>query len=106
MRNKVRKSLAILSLLLGIVHIIFGVMVLKTFSLELFWFSSYGLAMILTALANLTQTMTWILRIQNAVMLVFICALAFLAPEPQVWFGCFLFAGLFVLSLLRENKPA
>jgi len=104
MHNRFRKILASLALLLGVAHIIFGVVVFKAFNLEVFWFLSFGLAMIVTALANFTHIKTRILCAQNALSLSFICALAFLAPQPQVLLGCILFTGLFVLSCFKNMK--
>ena len=103
MRDKVQKTLASLALLLGIAHIGFGLFVFKTLNLEVFWFLGFGLAIIVTALANLTHERHFILKIQNGLMLLFISALLFMAPQPQVLLGCALFAGLFILSLSKRS---
>lgn len=101
MLNRARHILASFALLLGIAHIIFGCIVFKTLNLETFWFLGFGLAMIMTALANFKRDRIWILRVQNALMLSFVVTLLFLAPQPQVWLGCILFAGLFFVSFMK-----
>jgi len=107
MRRKTAQNiLAALSLMLGTAHIIVGVLVFKTLTLESFWFLSFGLAMIVTALANYGPVNANILRLQNGLTLIFILALAALAPLPQVLLGCGLFAGLFIISLLKPKTPA
>ena len=103
MRDKVQKTLASLALLLGIAHIGFGLFVFKTLNLEVFWFLGFGLAIIVTALANFSPQNHVALKIQNGLMLLFISALLFMAPQPQVLLGCILFAGLLVLSFYRET---
>jgi len=92
--------------MLGTAHIIIGVLIFKTLNLESFWFLSFGLAMIVTALANYGPFDANILRLQNGLTLIFILALAALAPQPQVLLGCALFAGLFILSLLKPKTLA
>lgn len=103
MLDRMKKILAILAFLLGIAHIIFGFVVFKVFTLETFWFLGFGLAIIMTALANFQQDKVWILRAQNALMLGFIVALLFLAAQPQVLIGCILFAGLFLISCSKST---
>lgn len=104
MLNRIRQILASLALLLGVAHIIFGLIVFPTFNLEAFWFLGFGLAMMLAALANFKRDKIWILRVQNALMLGFIIALLFLAAQPQVWLGCILFAGLFLISCVKTSR--
>jgi len=106
MHNHLRIALASLALLLGCAHIVFGIVVYKGFNLEVFWFLGFGLAMIVTALSNFVSPNNWILRTQNALTLGFICVLISLAPEPQVLLGCFLFAGLFLLSCSKKDYSA
>jgi len=103
MPKRARQILATLALLLGIAHIIYGFVIYGEKGLSLFWFQSFGLAMIVTALANFQRGKIWILRVQNALALLFIGVLAYLTPQPQVLIGCALFAGLFVLSILGDN---
>ena len=103
MINTVRKTLASLAVLLGTAHLIFGMLAYKQFSLEMIWFLGAGIAMIVTALANFKADKIWILKIKNALMLGFVLALVRLAPEPQVWLGTILFAGLFVLSCVDRK---
>ncbi len=104
MINRIQATLAITALLLGTAHLVFGVIVYKSFSLELLWFLGTGIAMITTALANLNSSRTiWILRVQNALMLSFIVALVILAPQPQIWLGLILFAGLFLISFVKPE---
>ena len=104
MLNRIQAILAVAALLLGIAHLAFGVIVYKSFSLELLWFLGTGIAMITTALANLNSGSTvWILRVQNALMLGFILALVILAPQPQIWLGLILFTGLLFVSFVKSE---
>jgi len=98
MHNRIRIIFATLALLLGVAHLAFGVIVYQGYSLELLWFLGSGVAMIVTALANLNSGSIGILRVQNTLMLVFLVALVLIAPQPQVVFGLILFSGLFVES--------
>lgn len=102
--NLAVQILASLAFALGIAHIVFGFAVFKTFNLEVFWFLGFGLAMIVTALANFRRDNIWVLRFQNALMLGFIITLLFLAAQPQVWLGAILFGGLFCLSCRRRAQ--
>ena len=106
MRNQVHIILASLALLLGVAHIGFGIVVYKAFTLEVLWFLSFGLAAIVTALANFKSDGGLILRLQNFLTLGFICVVAFLAPGPQIISGGVLFTGLFGLSCLKKSQPA
>lgn len=103
MLNNAHKLLAILSMILGLAHLVFGLIVFEQFDLELVWFLSAGVAMIVTALANLNRHRNWILRIQNTLMLGFLIILVIFVSQPQVWLGIFLFAGLLGLSCTRER---
>ena len=93
-----RKVLASTAAILGIAHLIVGILVYEKFDLEMIWFLSAGIAIIVAALANFRNDKTWILKVQNALMLGFIVALLTLAPQPQVWLGLVLFTGLLGLS--------
>ena len=101
--SRVAAILAISALLLGAAHLVFGILVYKTFSLELLWFLGSGVAIIVTALANLKPGNIWILRVQNSLMLGFLVALVILAPQPQVWLGLVLFTGLFFASFAKSK---
>ena len=103
MLTKTSVTLATAALLLGIAHLIFGVIAYKSFSLELLWFLGSGVAMIVTALANLNSGSVRILRVQNGLMFSFVVALVILAPEPQIWLGLMLFAGLLLTSCLKSQ---
>lgn len=102
-RKTFHSLLAALALMLGLAHIAFGMFVFKALNLDSFWFLSFGLAMIVTALANFTSAQPVILRLQNGLTLSFILALAALAPQPQVIVGCGLFSGLLILSFFRPQ---
>lgn len=104
MLSRTKTVLATLAFMLGIAHIGLGILVFKAFNLDVFWFLGFGLAMIVTALANFQQDRVWILRLQNALMLGSIVALLFLAAQPQVWLGFGLFGSLFLLSCLTPIK--
>ncbi len=103
MLNRFRQALASLAILLGIAHLAFGILAYKTFSIELLWFLGFGIAMIVTALANFKEEKIWILRVQNAVVLGFITALAYLVPQPQILAGLVLFVSLFALSCMNKT---
>lgn len=101
--RRLRHSLAMLAVLLGGSHIIFGFMMYPKFDLDLFWFSGFGLAILVSALANYRPGHIWILRIQNTLMLGFIFTLLKLVPQPQVAVGCALFAALTALSFMKPD---
>ncbi len=103
MFNRARFILASCAALLGVGHIVVGILSYKVFSTELLWFLGAGIAMIIAALANFKQDQIWVLRLQNALILSFAIALVMLVPQPQVWLGLILFASLFILSCF---KPA
>ena len=103
MLDRMRLIFAALALLLGIAHIGYSIVVFKAFTLESYWFASAGAAMIVTALANFRRDKIWVLRVQNTLMFSFIIGLLILSPQPQVWFGTILFAGLFLLSCFVKN---
>ncbi len=104
MIDKARKILIILAVILGISHLIFGIFVYDTINLEIAWFLGSGIAMLVTALANIQTDKIGVLRLQNALMVIFLIGLATLAPLPQVLFGLILFTGLLGLSYLK--RPA
>jgi len=103
MIGNAQKILAGLAVLLGIGHLVFGIIVYKEFSLDMLWFLGAGIAMIVTALANFRNDKIWILRVQNVLMLGFIMALAVYVPQPQVWLGIGLFASLLGLSFFKRQ---
>ena len=104
MLKRMRYILASLAIVLGIGHLTFGIIAYKDFSIDLLWFLGSGIAMIVTALANFKNEKIWILRVQNALTLGFIVALAYLLPLPQIWVGLVLFAGLFILSCFKWKR--
>ncbi len=104
MLDRTRKILASLAALLGVAHLVFGIIAYQAFSVDLLWFLGSGIAMIVTALANFKGEKIWILRVQNALVLGFVAALASLMPLPQVLAGLVLFAGLVVLSCFKMTR--
>ena len=80
---------------------IYGAIVFGKFDLDMLWFLGSGIAMIVTALANLNSESILILRVQNGLMVIFLCALVSIAPQPQVWLGLILFVGLLVASFVN-----
>ena len=104
MHKYIRQILAGLGVLLGVVHICFGIFVFTTFDLDMLWFLSGGVAMIVTALANLRTGGIWILRVQNALMLSFVLALLMLTQQPQIFSGVVIFAGLFLISCFGRGR--
>lgn len=104
--NRLHKAFAVLAMVLGVAHIIYGFVVFKSLTLETYWFHGAGVAMILTGLANLQNDKAWILNVQNALMFGFISVLVILAPEPQVWAGIVLFGGLLLMSLFKQRTYA
>ncbi|MBL4871184.1 MAG: hypothetical protein JKX72_09545 [Robiginitomaculum sp.] len=106
MPNRFRQALASLAILLGIGHFAFGIIAYKAFSVDLLWFLGFGIAMIVTAFANFKDEKIWILRVQNALVLGSIAALAYLIPQPQILVGLVLFASLFAVSCIlpRPNE--
>lgn len=107
MIGKIRIGLAALATLLGVAHIIFGFVMSPEIDLNFIWFQGSGVAMIVGALANFKADKIWILRVQNILVLGFICALLTQASEPQIWLGLILFGGLTILSFLKpEVNPS
>ena len=100
--DRIRIVLASLAALLGVAHIIFGIAVFKSLTLEAFWFLSFGPAIIICALGNFKTDKLWVLRFQNAVILVFFALLLSLVQQPQIWFGTFLFSALLILSFAAK----
>ena len=101
--TKLHRVLAIFAIILGLAHLVFGLVVFEQFNLQLVWFLSAGVAMIVTALANLNTRRNWVLRTQNAVMLGFVIMLVIFVSQPQVWLGIFLFAGLLGISCTNHR---
>jgi len=104
--ERVRLVIATLALLLGIAHICFGAFAYRSLSLESFWFCSFGLAMIITALANFAHHKSHILIIQNTLTVIFMYILLYLAQQPQIIFGTILFTALLIIwsSMLRPDS--
>lgn len=101
--RRIKTLLAILALLLGVAHILFGVWAFKNLTLDSFWFMSFGAAMIICALANFKADRTWILRLQNAIMLTFLGLLLSLIQQPQILFGAFIFSALTLISFMSRS---
>jgi len=99
--ERIRRVIATLALLLGVAHICFGAFAYKSLSLESFWFCSFGLAMIITALANFAQNKSRILIIQNSLIAIFMGILLYLAQQPQIIFGTILFTALLIVSCFK-----
>lgn len=102
--NRMRRWVATLSLLLGMAHIAYGALAYKALTLESFWFFSFGLAMILTALSNFSSQSGRMLVIQNTLMVIFTAILAYLALQPQIILGLILFCLLLVMSKLEKTN--
>ena len=98
-----RRVVAVLALLLGAAHIAYGAIAYKALTLESFWFCSFGLGMMVTALANFTPHNKYILIIQNALTVIFISALLYLTQQPQIILGVFLFSVLLIMSCQRRS---
>jgi len=105
--NNIQKSLAALALLLGIAHIIFGIVVFKSYNLEVVWFIGAGVAMIAVAVTNLSATSLRLRLIQNFMMLLYVIAILGVLQQIQAIIAGFLFGGLFLVSafqaLRKEN---
>ena len=101
--NRLKIIIASLALLLGVAHIIFGVIVFGSLTLEAFWFMSFGLTMILAALGNFKRDKIWVLRFQNMIVLLSLFLLLSLVQGLQIWFGALLFLVLLVLSCLPTS---
>jgi len=99
--NNIQKSLAALALLLGIAHIIFGIIVFKSYNLEVVWFIGAGVAMIAVAMTNLSATSLRLRLIQNFMMLLYVIAILGVLQQIQAIIGGLLFGGLFLVSALQ-----
>jgi len=101
--TKLQKTLAVLALLLGMAHILYGVVVFKTYTLDLVWFIGAGIAMIVVAMTNLSGESSLKLRlIQNLIMTVYTLMILGVLIAPQVILAALLFGGLFAVSALQS----
>ena len=102
---KLQKTLGVLALLLGMAHIVYGLVVLKTYNLDLVWFIGAGLAMIFAALTNLSPSASLKMRLfQNAVMTLYTLLILGVLIAPQVILGALLFGGLLIVSALQALR--
>jgi len=100
-----QKIFAGLALLLGIAHIIFGIVVFKSYTLETVWFIGAGVAMIAVALINLSSQMPLKIRLGlNLMMVIYTFAILGVLIAPQVIIACVLFGGLFAVSVIQLSK--
>jgi hypothetical protein len=106
------RIISVVIILLGIVHITFALPIQH--NTENLWFIGSGVAIIFAGLLNMlaihkggsvfTHTVA---VISNALMCTLFCFALLVLPEPQVYFGVFIFLVAviaFVLLLGRSNK--
>jgi len=101
----VYKAIAMSALILGIGHIIFGIVVFKAYTLEVVWFMGAGVAMIVVAITNLSGQTPVKLRVgQNFIMMIYCFAILGIRPAPQVILACLLFGGLFAVTVIESLR--
>lgn len=97
--------LAIVSGLLGLVHIALAPLAYSNWTIEALWFVGSGLAIVVAAAANFVGFRSWgaggqwILLAINLAMSGFFAAAWLVLPGPQVIVGGLLFLGLAICSL-------
>ena len=102
MRKNMSGIVSTLALLLGVAHIGYGALAYKNLTLDSFWFCSFGLGMIVTALANFAPRQSYVLIIQNALTVIFMSVLLYLVQQPQIILGVILFSLLLIMSCMRK----
>lgn len=109
--GRVTASLAILTALLGLAHIVLTFAIYPAWNLEALWFLGSGIAIVIGALANSlgidgsNRASGLILILINAAMVSFFLSAWFVLPAPQVAIGGLLFTALLACSV-RRYLPA
>lgn len=105
---RVTASLAALSALLGIAHIVLAAYFYSAWTVEALWFVGTGLAIVVGALANgLTLDYSgpatgFILSFINTAMAALFLSAWLVLPAPQIVVGGVLFTALLVCGILRH----
>lgn len=95
MLERIRKIAAAAAIALGCTHLVYGLVVFKSLTLEHIWFAGAGIAMLCVGLANWHQAAS----MQAAIMCLYLGAMTILLPAPQVILGLLLF-----LTLLMSGR--
>ncbi len=101
-----RRVCAVCALLLGLAHLCVSFLIYPALSLDALWFVGAGLAIIVTALGNLSHSPAsrsgMVLQmLQNAVMLAYFVVVWTVFPGIQVGIGVALFAALTLFAAPR-----
>lgn len=99
MSERVRKISAIAAILLGITHLIYGVLAFKALTPEHVWFAGAGVAMICVGLSNWRGPA----RIETLIMIVYLIVMASVLPLPQVFLGLAIFLTLIAAGFSRRK---
>lgn len=104
MFDRARVALAILACLLGMGHLIVGVMSYSEFSLDALWFTGAGVAMICVAIGNLSARGANLRdrlaqTFQNLIVFAYFLAAWTVLPAPQVAVGAILFGALALIRI-------
>lgn len=111
-RPRITLALAIAALLLGTAHCALTTLLYPLWTIDALWFVGTGLAMMITAAANISGLDTngrmsrAILLLINLVMVGFFAAAWLVLPQPQVIIGGALFAGLAVMNRKVRSEQA
>ena len=100
MPERLRKIAAGAGVLLGTVHLIYGIIASKALTPELIWFQGAGVAMICVGLANWHRPA----RLQAGIMTAYLIAMVVILPLLQVFIGLAIFATLTFLPQPKLTK--
>lgn len=105
-------ALAIVGGLLGFVHLALTPLAYADWTIEALWFVGTGLAIVVTAAANVVGLRSsdggnqWMLTAMNLAMACFFAAAWLVLPGPQVIAGGLLFIGLALCSMAGPRTKA
>lgn len=106
MFDRVRVALAILACLLGMGHLIVGVVSHSEYSLDALWFTGAGVAMICVAIGNLSARSAnlkdrLVQTLQNLIVFAYFLSAWTVLPAPQVAVGAILFGALTLIRTVE-----
>ena len=97
---------SVLTIILGIVHVICTPFFYRSLSVQSLWFAGAGLALAFLGVANLTLSgggmLKWLVRVSNLVGFAYVITLAIILNEPQGYLGCVLVFVLLVSEIMRK----
>jgi len=99
MREIIRRIAAAAAIALGSAHMIYGLIAFKALTADYLWFAGAGIAMICIGLSNWHRTA----RLQAAIMMMYLAAMAYVIPLPQAFYGLAIFIALTFSGLARRK---